>query len=207
MPELTRERSSKLIAFISSIAVAIYFSGGAAAILAGYGGVGVPQERLIPWLPPRPEGAVVVLYGLAMAALVPFLVAARRAAAALSSLLVALITVHWFAIDPFHNVVNHLVPFFFASSAVVLLRRRDAEDDDRLGDLVQTAARWMLGAIFTAQAWQSLSAGLLYFARRLYVQPFAESFLPEPLLYLAGLSNPLIQLIAGVMLLLSFRAG
>ncbi|HYO77868.1 MAG TPA: DoxX family protein, partial [Thermoanaerobaculia bacterium] len=43
------------------------------------------------------------------------------------------------------------------------------------------------------------------FARKVYVDPLASSWVPEPLLWTAGVTNPIIQISMGVLLILGLR--
>jgi uncharacterized membrane protein YphA (DoxX/SURF4 family) len=63
--------------------------------------------------------------------------------------------------------------------------------------------RLFIGAIFFSQGFRNLflGAGPIAFAERLYVKPFA-GMMPEPLLWIAGVSNPFVQFGVGLLLIL-----
>jgi thiosulfate dehydrogenase [quinone] large subunit len=63
--------------------------------------------------------------------------------------------------------------------------------------------RLFIGAIFLSQGFRNLflGAGPIAFAERLYVKPFT-GMMPEPLLWLAGVSNPFVQFGVGLLLIL-----
>lgn len=63
--------------------------------------------------------------------------------------------------------------------------------------------RLFIGAIFFSQGFRNLflGAGPIAFAERLYVKPFA-GMMPEPLLWIAGVSNPFVQFSVGLLLIL-----
>jgi uncharacterized membrane protein YphA (DoxX/SURF4 family) len=63
--------------------------------------------------------------------------------------------------------------------------------------------RLLIGAIFFFQGFRNLflGAGPIVFAERLYVKPFG-AMMPEPLLWIAGVSNPFVQFGVGLLLIL-----
>ena len=65
-------------------------------------------------------------------------------------------------------------------------------------------ARWILGLIFfMAGVWKVFQLGPIGHARRFFVGPYEESFLPVWLLWSAGTVIPVVELTAGALL----RAG
>jgi len=67
-------------------------------------------------------------------------------------------------------------------------------------------ARWILGLIFfMAGLWKTFSLGPVEHARRLFVEPYAHTFLPRWSLWATGTVVPIIELVAGGLLLLGFR--
>ncbi len=67
-------------------------------------------------------------------------------------------------------------------------------------------ARWLLGLIFfMAGAWKVFGLGPLEHARQLFVEPYAESFLPTWLLWSSGTVIPVVELTAGALLLVGWR--
>jgi uncharacterized membrane protein YphA (DoxX/SURF4 family) len=67
-------------------------------------------------------------------------------------------------------------------------------------------ARLILGFIFfMAGAWKVFSLGPLEHARRLFVEPYAHTFLPAWSLWATGVVVPFVELFAGALLLLGFR--
>jgi uncharacterized membrane protein YphA (DoxX/SURF4 family) len=67
-------------------------------------------------------------------------------------------------------------------------------------------ARWILGLIFfMAGLWKTFSLGPVEHARRLFVEPYVHTFLPRWSLWATGTVVPVIELIAGGLLLLGFR--
>ncbi len=64
-------------------------------------------------------------------------------------------------------------------------------------------ARLVLGLIFFQGAWwRVFQLGPMEHARRFFVDPYAESFLPELLLWGAGTAVPFLELIGGALVLL-----
>src|ERR1700749_5061810 len=67
-------------------------------------------------------------------------------------------------------------------------------------------ARWILGLIFfMAGLWKTFSLGPVEHARRLFVEPYAHTFLPRWSRWATGTVVPIIELVAGGLLLLGFR--
>jgi uncharacterized membrane protein YphA (DoxX/SURF4 family) len=67
-------------------------------------------------------------------------------------------------------------------------------------------ARMVLGLIFfMAGVWKVFSLGPLGHARRLFVEPYADSFLPTWALWATGTVVPVLELCAGALLLIGFR--
>ena len=67
-------------------------------------------------------------------------------------------------------------------------------------------ARLILGFIFfMAGLWKVFSLGPLEHARRLFVEPYAQTFLPRWALWATGVTVPVVELIAGALLLLGLR--
>ncbi len=67
-------------------------------------------------------------------------------------------------------------------------------------------ARLILAFIFfMAGAWKVFSLGPLEHARRLFVEPYARTFLPAWSLWATGVTVPFVELLAGALLLLGFR--
>lgn len=67
-------------------------------------------------------------------------------------------------------------------------------------------ARLILGLIFfMAGVWKVFSLGPLEHARRLFVGPYAHTFLPPWALWATGVVVPFVELFAGALLLLGFR--
>ena len=62
--------------------------------------------------------------------------------------------------------------------------------------------RLLIGGIFFFQGFRNifLGAGPITFAERLYVKPFG-AMMPEPLLWIAGVSNPFVQFSVGLLLI------
>lgn len=81
----------------------------------------------------------------------------------------------------------------------------------RPGDAVDRAwaiffARTILGLIFfMAGFWKVFQLGPIEHARRLFIVPYAGTFLPTWSLWASGTSVPFIELIAGALVLVGFR--
>ena len=67
-------------------------------------------------------------------------------------------------------------------------------------------ARWILGLIFfMAGFWKVFSLGPIEHARRLFVEPYVHTFLPRWALWATGTVVPVVELVAGGLLLLGLR--
>jgi uncharacterized membrane protein YphA (DoxX/SURF4 family) len=67
-------------------------------------------------------------------------------------------------------------------------------------------ARWILGFIFfMAGVWKVFSLGPVEHARRLFVEPYIHTFLPRWSLWATGTIVPIVELVAGGLLLLGLR--
>jgi thiosulfate dehydrogenase [quinone] large subunit len=67
-------------------------------------------------------------------------------------------------------------------------------------------ARLILGFIFfMAGQWKVFTLGPVEHARRLFVEPYAQTFLPRWALWATGTVVPLVELVAGALLLVGFR--
>ncbi len=63
-------------------------------------------------------------------------------------------------------------------------------------------ARWILGLMFfMAGWWKVFILGPLVHARSMFVEAFADSFLPSWLLWASGTAIPFVELVAGGLLL------
>jgi uncharacterized membrane protein YphA (DoxX/SURF4 family) len=67
-------------------------------------------------------------------------------------------------------------------------------------------ARLVLGLIFfMAGVWKVFTLGSLEHARRLFIEPYAQTFLPRWSLWASGVAIPWVELVAGGLLLLGLR--
>ena len=169
-----------------------------------------------PWLPAGSFGALTPVIASALLACGTLLVAGIESALVALTVLaqLAVFLGMWLIDNPLHNTMNHLVPF---GAAALFIFAAAEHDRHRLGSgparfrfsaqtrasVLVLTARMYLGSVFLAQGVRSaFGRGLVNFAHALYVEPFAGSWIPEPLLWSAGLSNPLVQIAGGVLLLL-----
>jgi putative oxidoreductase len=67
-------------------------------------------------------------------------------------------------------------------------------------------ARAILGLIFfMAGVWKVFQLGPVQHARRFFVDPYAQTFLPRWSLWTTGVTVPVVELLAGAMLLVGWR--
>ena len=67
-------------------------------------------------------------------------------------------------------------------------------------------ARGVLGFIFfMAGEWKVFQLGAVEHARKLFIVPYADTFLPRPLLWASGTIIPFVELVAGALVLVGWR--
>jgi uncharacterized membrane protein YphA (DoxX/SURF4 family) len=67
-------------------------------------------------------------------------------------------------------------------------------------------ARLILGFIFfMAGEWKVFGLGSVEHARRLFIEPYAHTFLPRWALWTTGVTVPFVELVAGALLLVGWR--
>jgi uncharacterized membrane protein YphA (DoxX/SURF4 family) len=200
--KLDLDSRSLAILFVR-VSLALYLGSAGLALLAGNTGT-TPV-----WLPLDTFGPVAPALGIffVAAAALLFIGWATTAAATATAAMLIVILVAWLMVNPLHNTMNHLMPFMAATLATLAFARdRRGFDENTRVSLVLLFSRLFLGSIFFAQGMRSIvNSGLVGFARRLYVEPLVDSWVPEPLLWGAGLTNPIIQISTGVLLILGLR--
>lgn len=174
----------------------------------------------MPWMPSgNPvlkfiHGGVAFLLG---SLLVSGFLTRRAAQAGLAFLVV--VAVERLISDPFYNLLSHVLTLFFMLAMVLWL----GEEENRFSidrwlgfsagtpgsggnDWTLLMLRLVLGSLFLRQGLNSvLKVGLVTFAQKIYVDPFASKGIPKFLLWVAGLTNPPIQLLCGLALILGFK--
>jgi uncharacterized membrane protein YphA (DoxX/SURF4 family) len=199
--------SRSLAVFFVRVSLAFYLGAAGLALLTGNTGttpVWLPLDTFSPVAP------VLGIFCVAAATLLLIGWATTAAATATAALLIVVL-VAWLMVNPLHNTMTHLMPFM-AATLVTLAFARDRRgpgektDETTRVSLVLLFARLFLGSIFVAQGTRSVvTRGLAGFARKIYVEPLAGSWVPEPLLWGAGLTNPIVQIATGVLLILGLR--
>lgn len=204
--KLDLDSRSLAILFVR-VSLALYLGAAGLALLTGNTGtepVWLPLETFSPLAP--------VLGIFCVAAATLLLVGwATTAAATATAVLLIVVLAAWLVVNPLHNTMNHLMPFMAATLVTLAFARGRrgpgaTMDETTRVSLVLLFTRLFLGSIFLAQGTRSVvKSGLVRFARKLYVEPLADSWIPEPLLWAAGLTNPVIQIATGVLLILGLR--
>jgi len=65
--------------------------------------------------------------------------------------------------------------------------------------------RWVVGLMFFMAGWmKTFQMGPLEHARRLFVEPYAETWIPEWLLWASGTAVPIVELVGGALICLGF---
>lgn len=189
------------------------------SIAAGLATLVGPPERWKAaqgWLPPGRLAVPLALYALALVAVgAALLLGWRTQLAAIAATAITLaIHVEWLHLDPFYAPLPHVVPLLVLALAIIAT----TPNGDRFGidavlprprgvdrrAVILLAARLFVGATFLAQGWTN-TFRIAYFARTVYVEPYRTTFLPEALLWIAGVANPLLQLATGIALALGIR--
>jgi len=176
---------------IARLALAIHVVAAALAVLVH----GIPPPDA--WLPAHAGIRVYAYAVVLLAGALGLAVKPRHAAIAIAATLLVVL-VEWLAVDPLHNTMNHLLPLGVECGVVIALADRDAPREQIASTLV-LFARLFLGAIFIAQGLGNVIGGPIAFAREAYVAPLAGSWMPAPLLWVAGTLNPFVQLIGGAL--------
>ena len=195
--------SRSLAVLFVRISLALYLGAAGLALLTGNTGT----EPV--WLPLETFSPVAPILGIVYVVAATLLLVgwATTAAATATAALLIVVLVAWLIANPLHNTMNHLLPFM-AATLVTLAFARDRRgfDETTRVSLVLLFTRLFLGSIFLAQGTRSVvRRGLAGFARKVYVEPLADSWVPEPLLWAAGLTNPIIQIATGVLLIIGLR--
>lgn len=203
---------SSWVSLILRVVLALYFAAAALSVLRS----GLPDGDVATWLPVHAGArAWVYVVALAVVGLVLALGVATSAAAVAVSALLLLVHLEWLAKAPFYNATEHLLPFVAAALVVVALsdadalglsrwRRHRAFSAETRWSVVTLVLRLFLGAIFVRQALHTVAGdGILAFAERVYVAPLRNHWMPGPLLWVAGVLNPPVQLVGGLL----FAAG
>ena len=171
-----------------------------------------------PWIgPAAPSVIPAVVYAVVFGALALLLISGWYTPAAIIGMcsMLIVVTVERLIRNPFTNLTADIA--LIMALGLALLAAGSEKDRWSLDTLRQRtsmaiAARWswiilflrlFIGAIFFLQGFRNLflGAGPLTFAERLYVKPFAGT-MPEPLLWIAGVSNPFMQFGVGLLLIL-----
>jgi len=67
-------------------------------------------------------------------------------------------------------------------------------------------ARWTLGLLFLMVGWEKVvRMGALEHARTLFVEPYADTWIPAPLLWALGTAIPFFELATGALMLIGWQ--
>jgi uncharacterized membrane protein YphA (DoxX/SURF4 family) len=219
MPPLPRPSEHALLALVLRLVLGTFLVAGPLSLLLS----GLPAPAAAgapaPWLPLHVGPAVHALGVPLLLCGVLLLLGWHtwRAALAAGALLCASLVV-WLVDNRLYNTMNHLLPFTAMAAGLLVLApghdtlgvdgllRPHAPRPSRAASLgaVVLLARVFLGSIFVAQGFGGVSRGVVAFAERNYVSPLVANgtWVPEPLLWAAGVTNPPTQLLGGLLLLL-----
>ena len=207
-------RFTALAWLLVRIALAMMLLGAAIALFQGSF---APKGNTKPWvgfdaapvLPAAAYAVVLIAAGLTIAAgwQLPLGVIATCA-------LFIVVAVERLVRNPFNNLTADIgIMLALALALLAAGPERDRWSLDGRRDALPVASRdrwsWItllvrlfIGAIFFSQGFRNLflGKGVMVFAERLYVKPFAET-MPEPLLWIMGVSNPFVQFGVGLLLI------
>ena len=135
-----------------------------------------------------------------------------------ANLFVVAVAVEHLSKDPFYNLSMHILPLLIL--LIVAFQIHQKSDKFSLDNLFRGEQslteeltnswtvlflRLFLGSIFLLQGVAGVSKlGLIGFAQKVYVEPFAASGMPEALLWIAGIINPPAQILGGAALIFGF---
>ena len=190
---------------------------GAVVHLFQTGGMAAPKGQAKPWIGQNVASVIpLAVYAIVFGAGALLLLVGWRmtaATVAICSFLIV-VAVERLVRNPFTNLTADVAMFLGLALAVLAAgpeRDRWRVDAVRGAQPAPLADRWslvtlflrlLIGAIFFAQGFRNLflGPGPITFAERLYVKPFGE-MMPEPLLWIAGVSNPFVQFGVGLLLI------
>jgi uncharacterized membrane protein YphA (DoxX/SURF4 family) len=181
-----------------------------------------PGATTVPviWMPASSPGLRLVhgVVAVLLGGLLVFGFQTQRAARAGLAFL-TVVAVEQLVPNPFYNLLSHILPLFFMLAMVLWLGETENHFsvDRWFGLIAKTRGpgghdwtvlmlRLILGSVFLRQGLNSvLKYGLVGFAQKVYVDPFASKGIPKLLLWLAGVTNPPIQVLGGLALILGLR--
>jgi uncharacterized membrane protein YphA (DoxX/SURF4 family) len=190
---------------------------GAVIHLYHTGGAATPRGNAKPWIgPDAPTVIPLFVYAAVLTTGALLLLAGWQtpvAAIAIGALLIV-VTVERLVRNPFTNLTADIAIFLALTLSLLAAgpeRDRFSLDAFRGRTALAPLTRWscitlfarlFIGAIFFMQGFRNLflTAGPIVFAERLYVKPFG-GMMPEPLLWIAGVSNPFVQFGVGSLLI------
>lgn len=194
------------------IVVAILFVSAGFTFLTGIHFFTKSPELIKPWFPLGLSmleyfwSASLLLLGICLC------IGYRTALACVASIFL-LLSIHfnWIIQNPFHNTLNHLVPYLLLVILIYILAAHynkfsvdhflKRKSFNINYSIISLAFRLFVAIIFFMQGLQSLQKGPLAFAEKLYVTQFENTVLPSALLWFLGIINPFIQIVGGALLI------
>ena len=196
---LVIDRTRFWLAIFCRVVLGLYFGAAGAAIISG---IRPPAAQA--WVPLHGAGVRPMVYAvtLVVLSLALFVGYKARSVATASAAILYVILLDRVSADPLHNTMNHLLPLLVLA-LTILWCTEDAARTWTARRLTVLFCRLILGTIFFFQGLRPFTgAGVADFARRVYVQPLSDSWVPEQLLWLAGTANPFVQVSTGALLLI-----
>ncbi len=202
---LSKIDSRTLAAVLARAALVVVLGAQAVDLLWTHLGAPAGTEVMV-WIPAASHAWVRWPAGLLLGGLAVALAVGRSAGRAgiATILVVDLALLGTLVGDRLVRSTVHFAPYLALGLAVAVLSpKRPGEREDQRYAWACLGLRLFIGFVFVVQGWHGVTHGLVDFARRVYVEPFAGT-LPGPLLWLAGLSNPPIMLASGLGLVLGW---
>ena len=196
------------------IALAMMLIGAAIAVFQGSF---APKGTAKPWIgPDSPPMIPAVAYAVVLIGAGLIIAAGWQLPLGLlaTCALFIVVTVERLVRNPFTNLTADIA--IMMGFALALLAAGPERDRWRLGargdaptavsrdrwSWISLFVRLFIGGIFFSQGFRNLflGKGVMVFAERLYVTPFRDT-MPEPLLWIMGVSNPFVQFGVGLLLI------
>lgn len=166
------------------------------------------DEAIKSWLPTQHgDGISLALSILLLIISIGLMVGIKLREVAIASAATLLVILLLFLVsDPFHDTMKHLVPLFIISIVIYALSAKSLDEDDSTSDsIIALFLRLFIGFIFISQGGKLIFVtGPFAFAERVYVNAFS-SVLPSPLLWMAGIVNPIILFLSGLALVAGYQ--
>lgn len=195
--------NAKIINITLRLVLGFSFLAPAVAYLFNYKFFKANVADIKPWFTAVPVmGSVIAVLLL----LISFLLLTGIKTSATSLAAAGVVTVnHIFLLtsNRLYNTFSHSVPLLGFALFLAYVSAQDKLQVKRIAFLL---LRIFAGSIFVVQGlYPLITKGPIVFAQKLYVEPFANSFVPSFLLWIMGFLNPFIELVGGLLLIAGYK--